>query len=199
GILMRALVDGKPELSFRLRAELVDQSNLRFAEAYTTRLRLGFGTGSWHGLSGFAELEDVRAFDSDLYNAGGFDGNPSRAVVADVPDTELNQLFARYESELTASTYIVGRQRIVLDDHRFVGDVGWRQNEQTYDAASIESSLGIDPLTVLYVYLWEVNRVFGPDAGADFDSEDRKSTRLNSSHVKISYAVFCLKKKTTTT
>src|SRR5690606_40768213 len=28
-------------------------------------------------------------------------------------------------------------------------------------------------------------------------SEDRKSTRLNSSHVKISYAVFCLKKKRT--
>src|SRR5436309_11473017 len=30
-----------------------------------------------------------------------------------------------------------------------------------------------------------------PDDG----SKDRKSTRLNSSHVKISYAVFCLKKK----
>src|SRR5690349_23325916 len=29
--------------------------------------------------------------------------------------------------------------------------------------------------------------------------EDRKSTRLNSSHVEISYAVFCLKKKKTTT
>src|SRR5690606_40885227 len=28
------------------------------------------------------------------------------------------------------------------------------------------------------------------------DDEDRKSTRLNSSHVKISYAVFCLKKNT---
>src|SRR5690349_21991675 len=28
-----------------------------------------------------------------------------------------------------------------------------------------------------------------------FDDEDRKSTRLNSSHVEISYAVFCLKKK----
>src|SRR5436309_4893481 len=27
------------------------------------------------------------------------------------------------------------------------------------------------------------------------DTKDRKSTRLNSSHVKISYAVFCLKKK----
>src|SRR5690606_35510554 len=29
----------------------------------------------------------------------------------------------------------------------------------------------------------------------DLEKEDRKSTRLNSSHVKISYAVFCLKKK----
>src|SRR5690554_7634854 len=29
--------------------------------------------------------------------------------------------------------------------------------------------------------------------------EDRKSTRLNSSHVRISYAVFCLKKKRETT
>src|SRR5437868_8021304 len=28
-----------------------------------------------------------------------------------------------------------------------------------------------------------------------FDAKDRKSTRLNSSHVSISYAVFCLKKK----
>src|SRR5256885_12064447 len=30
------------------------------------------------------------------------------------------------------------------------------------------------------------------------DVRDRKSTRLNSSHLVISYAVFCLKKKTTT-
>src|SRR5207253_10024318 len=29
----------------------------------------------------------------------------------------------------------------------------------------------------------------------NYDGEDRKSTRLNSSHVAISYAVFCLKKK----
>src|SRR5436309_7750528 len=36
----------------------------------------------------------------------------------------------------------------------------------------------------------------GPGGGRDRD-RDRKSTRLNSSHVKISYAVFCLKKKKT--
>src|SRR5690606_40688410 len=33
-------------------------------------------------------------------------------------------------------------------------------------------------------------------AQADDSFQDRKSTRLNSSHVKISYAVFCLKRKT---
>src|SRR5690625_6270850 len=32
---------------------------------------------------------------------------------------------------------------------------------------------------------------------AHLEEEDRKSTRLNSSHVAISYAVFCLKKKST--
>src|SRR5690606_41278259 len=34
------------------------------------------------------------------------------------------------------------------------------------------------------------------DVLAQQRAQDRKSTRLNSSHVKISYAVFCLKKKT---
>src|SRR5690606_39967454 len=39
-------------------------------------------------------------------------------------------------------------------------------------------------------------QVPGPrEAAPGGDDPDRKSTRLNSSHVKISYAVFCLKKK----
>src|SRR5690606_28353498 len=38
-------------------------------------------------------------------------------------------------------------------------------------------------------------RALGAPVPADGDQQDRKSTRLNSSHVKISYAVFCLKKK----
>src|SRR3712207_7316942 len=34
-----------------------------------------------------------------------------------------------------------------------------------------------------------------PERGTDVRAGDRKSTRLNSSHANISYAVFCLKKK----
>jgi len=37
------------------------------------------------------------------------------------------------------------------------------------------------------------------EAAAEVLRADRKSTRLNSSHITISYAVFCLKKKNTTT
>src|SRR5436305_11602846 len=36
----------------------------------------------------------------------------------------------------------------------------------------------------------------GTEGRLEATKEDRKSTRLNSSHVRISYAVFCLKKKT---
>src|SRR5690606_42022880 len=46
----------------------------------------------------------------------------------------------------------------------------------------------------------EVTGDWGPAlraTGIPHRDEDRKSTRLNSSHVKISYAVFCLKKKNT--
>src|SRR5436309_11790285 len=42
---------------------------------------------------------------------------------------------------------------------------------------------------------WSMASVLGSNAGAGVRTKDRKSTRLNSSHVKISYAVFCLKKK----
>src|SRR5438105_6281511 len=43
----------------------------------------------------------------------------------------------------------------------------------------------------LVCWEWYGNKQDGPE-----DEEDRKSTRLNSSHEWISYAVFCLKKKT---
>src|SRR3712207_7930908 len=42
----------------------------------------------------------------------------------------------------------------------------------------------------------EATRIGGCACGAvRFTAQDRKSTRLNSSHANISYAVFCLKKK----
>src|SRR5690625_6766150 len=43
-----------------------------------------------------------------------------------------------------------------------------------------------------------IKRILRLEARVDALERDRKSTRLNSSHVAISYAVFCLQKKTRT-
>src|SRR6266511_5324147 len=59
----------------------------------------------------------------------------------------------------------------------------------------------VSPLTAASIAAWIVGwswgtrRTVAAAASCAPSGEDRKSTRLNSSHVKISYAVFCLKKK----
>src|SRR5690606_41122566 len=54
-------------------------------------------------------------------------------------------------------------------------------------AVDVSNSMGADDVAP--------TRLAGAQRAARAFVEDRKSTRLNSSHVKISYAVFCLKKK----
>src|SRR5689334_24530379 len=67
------------------------------------------------------------------------------------------------------------------------------------DTYALQSHLrlrGLDPAKHLRLVGSRHDRVLRPaDILAAFTAEDRKSTRLNSSHSSISYAVFCLKKK----
>src|SRR5688572_31835442 len=56
-----------------------------------------------------------------------------------------------------------------------------------------QNQVALKPVVIGRDYGMEVEIVRGIDAG---DQVDRKSTRLNSSHSQISYAVLCLKKKT---
>ena len=174
--LTEALIGGDFKLNLRLRGEIVEQDGRDTAQAYTGRLRLGYGTKPLYGLSLYAELEDIRSADEDLYNAAGLNGEPQKAVVADPEDTELNQAFVRYENPYVGAT--VGRQRTILDDARFVGNVGWRQNEQTYDAYTLTSDW-IPDTSIFYSYVDDVNRIFGPDANRDFESD---SHLLNASY-----------------
>src|SRR5689334_24056499 len=60
------------------------------------------------------------------------------------------------------------------------------------------------PYTTLFRSIWRTEPSSGCSTSTTISrertsSEDRKSTRLNSSHSSISYAVFCLKKKNTRT
>ena len=56
----------------------------------------------------------------------------------------------------------MGRQRLALDNARFIGDVGWRQNDQTFDAVVLTNS-SWEKTKLTYFYLNQINRIFGHD------------------------------------
>ena len=169
-----ALTNGTVKLNARARYEFADFDNFdENSNAATLRTRLGYLTGDWNGLQGYVELEDVRAADDEAYNAAGLNGVFDRPVIADPEVTELNQLWASYalptgEGELSLNAK-VGRQGINLDDQRFVGTVGWRQDNQTFDAGVVSTDLGIEGFNATYGFLNQINRIFGEEL--DFDSE----------------------------
>src|SRR5205807_3150322 len=63
--------------------------------------------------------------------------------------------------------------------------------------AYFDAGMQLEPQPVRLYYLGPYFRSERPQRGRFHEFRDRKSTRLNSSHLVISYAVFCLKKKTT--
>lgn len=159
GSLWQALTGGKPTLDVRYRFEAVDQANLpRQARASTLRTRLGYGTLPYFGLSGFFEMESVGALGPKLYN-DTINGRTAFPVVADPEALEINQAFVNFAAPHQTDLRL-GRQRITLDNQRFIGNVGFRQNEQTFDAFSL-SNKTVENLELFYSYVWNVNRVFG--------------------------------------
>jgi hypothetical protein len=151
----------KPILDTRLRLESVDQDGVaQTAEAFTLRGRLGFESGKFAGTALLAEGEFVRPIDAD-YNST-VNGNTAYPVIADPRSAEVNRLQLT-NTTLPGTTVTLGRQRIVLDDQRFVGNVGWRQNEQTFDAIRIANK-SVPHLTLDVTYLDQVNRVFGRES-----------------------------------
>ncbi|MBI4160867.1 MAG: alginate export family protein [Acidobacteria bacterium] len=156
----RWLEEGKWNADLRYRFEWVDQDGKpEDAEASTLRLRLGFTTGiTDHGFFGMVEFEGLQAVGNEEYDSTA-NGQTQFPVVADPEDEEVNQAFLGY-SGIRETLFQAGRQRITLDNHRFIGNVGWRQLEQTYDAFTVGSTPTPD-LTLFYGHLNNANRVFG--------------------------------------
>lgn len=158
-----AAVRFKPLADVRLRYEFVDQDGpARNANAVTARARTGFelGAGQWSLL---AESEATLAIDT-RYNSG-LNGKTAFPIVGDPQNVELNRLQLQYRG-LPGTVVTTGRQRITLDDQRFVGSAPWRQNEQTYDAVRVESSV-LGPVKLDASYVWSIRTINGIDgAGA---------------------------------
>lgn len=157
----KALSETKPILNARLRYEAVEQDGFADnADAVTYRLRAGLQTGSFMDTSFLVEFDHIDDLVDDFNST--LNGKAAYPVVPDPAATELNRMQLMNKS-LPDTTITLGRQRLILDDSRFAGNVGWRQNEQTFDGLRVENtSLGNLKLDV--TYLNQINRIFGDDS-----------------------------------
>lgn len=160
---------GKVNFDARYRYEYVDQDSsqrpstiTKQGHASTLRLRVGYLTPEWNGLTGFAEYEGNQDVGLNDYNSTR-NGRVWYPVVADPQANEVNQLWANYAG-LPDSNIKIGRQRIAFDNHRFIGDVDWRQMQQTFDAAMF-SNKSLPDTTVSAGYIWKVQDITSRSIG----------------------------------
>src|SRR5882672_1721265 len=158
-----AFGETKPIIDTRLRMESVDQDPLaQDANALTLRARLGFETGKAWNTSLLVEADAVIPLQDDYRPDPAVATMVAYTVVADDETYEINR-FQFTNTSLPGTTLTLGRQRLLLDDQRFVGNSGWRQNEQTFDALRIVNR-SVTNLALDATYLNRVNRVNGPDS-----------------------------------
>lgn len=148
----------KPIGEARLRYEQVDQAEFTDdAEALTLRVRAGVEAkaGGWSAL---IEGQGNLAITGDHFD--GLHGAATRPLIADPDNIALTRAQIRYASPAFAIT--AGRQRIALDDERFIGAVGFRQNGQSFDAVHAE----VTPLKGVkadVAYAWSARTIWGID------------------------------------
>ena len=151
-----------PYADLRYRLEVVDQAGLpRTATASTLRIRAGLKSAEWHGFTAVVEGETIVRLGPEDYN-DTVNGRIAYPVVADPADVLLNQAHLTWRPD-AALAVTAGRQVVNLENQRWIGSVGWRQNDQTLDAVRV-SLAPAKGVSAEYVYAWRVNRVFGPDS-----------------------------------
>ena len=151
-----------PTIDARLRYEFRDEDGLDASHALTARARVGLLLGEFSGFSAFGELEATYALVDD-YTTGVAGANPMVAgntAIGDPENVELNRAWVQWKGHGLALKG--GRQRIIRNNAALIGNVGWRQNEQTYDAVS--AAYQGENFNLFYAYSNRVQRIFGDDA-----------------------------------
>ncbi len=170
-----------PTLDARLRYEFSNVEGFAHGNGLTLRARPGLESREWHGFSALVEGEFTGAAIDDYH--GGAPGaspfDPTKSLIADPENVELNRALLQYQGFDT--TVVVGRQRIIYNNAAFIGNVGWRQNEQTYDALSLayESDFGFK---ASYAWIGQVNRIFGARADGTFSNASANIHLLNATY-----------------
>lgn len=180
--LTDALTGGKASANLQYRYEDVRNAAAaaNTASAHTVRLRLGYETAAFNGFGAMVEAESVTDLGNKKYN-GTNPVNATYATILDPEITEINQAYLSY-SGIANTTVKWGRQALILDNARFIGNVGWRQNHQTYDAFTLVNK-SLPSTTITAGYITNVNRVIG-------DGVANGNHRMQSPVINVNYKGF---------
>ncbi len=146
----------KPLVDARVRYETVEQDGIASdADALTFRLRAGVEASAGPFSATVEAQGNLAGIDSYF---DGLHPDPTRPLVADPENIALYRAQLRYAA--TGFALTAGRQRIALDDERFVGPVAFRNNAQSFDA--VRAEVAIAPrLKADVSYVWSVRTIWG--------------------------------------
>ncbi|MEL7481690.1 MAG: alginate export family protein [Pseudomonadota bacterium] len=144
----------------RLRLETADEANLaEDAVGLTQLIRPAIEFQATSRLTALFEGEAIFAIVDDFND--GTDNVAERPLILDPNGLELNRLQLQYA--LQPQTFLtVGRQRLAIDDQRFIGRAAFRQNDQTFDAVHF-ATRSVGSSTFQAGYFNRVNRILGAD------------------------------------
>jgi hypothetical protein len=153
--LLDAFTKGTPSLEVRPRYQFVDQDGKAGAAAVTMRTLLGFSTMPIYDIGATLQLINVADFAGD-YNSL-VNGKTRYAAIPDPSATNINQAYVSYAG-VPDTVFTAGRQIIALDDTRFIGNVDFRQNMQTFDALTV-TARPLPDLKFVAGYSWGIKNI----------------------------------------
>jgi hypothetical protein len=168
----------QPSLDLRYRLESVDDD--RFSEnatASTLRARLGVVSPKWSGWQFGLTAHANRHVGSEDFNSTA-NGRSAYPVVADPDDENISEAWIGY-ARPDAFDLRAGRLRLIEDNVRFLGNVGFRQLEQTFDAVSVGFETG-DDWRIDLRWIDTAHRIFGPDNPNDLLAEADLNTWMGT-------------------
>jgi hypothetical protein len=167
--ISEALSKSTVKMNLRARYEGIDQDGIdKNASALTLKSRITLDTGSYSNFSLGLEVDKVDALVDDYNNKTN--GNTDYLVVTDPQGIEVKQAFIKYAN--LGFSAVVGRKRVLHNNQRFVGGVGWRQNEQTYDG--VRAQYKANAFSVDYSYIQNINSITAGNIKGDLQLVDAK-------------------------
>ncbi len=164
-----AIKEGTVSLELRLSFEhsSVNQNttagvkNAHPGSGLNLRTRVGYRTGDYMDSNVFIQLQNVANIVEDFsFRKNGVRGLGDTGAdgIGDPDGSRVHQVYFEFKG-ISDTKLRLGRQEIILDDARLIGNIGWRQNGQSFDGASIVNE-SIPGLKLYGAYITRVNSIF---------------------------------------